>query len=232
VIAEFAKGRGSPFINLYDKLPIYVAMPRDESRAPVRLTDNGLHLTDEGYRQAAFVIASELKLPVAGWSGTLSAKGEVVAAEGVQFTEVSAAGDRLTFTIAAAAGALFPNISREEAKLKITGLDPQTSYKLSISGGSFITATGREWEAGLVLPRRDHDDALRQLRETITAKNELYFHRWRPQNVTYLFGFRKHEQGNNAVEIPMFDPLIEKQEAEIAKLRRVAIQEAELAPVK
>jgi hypothetical protein len=40
-------------------------------------------------------------------------------------------------------------------------------------------------------------------------KDELFFNRWRPQNETYLFGFRKHEQGQNAREIPMFDPLIE-----------------------
>jgi hypothetical protein len=33
----------------------------------------------------------------------------------------------------------------------------------------------------------------------------LFFHRWRPANWTYLFGFRKHEQGRNAVEIPRFD---------------------------
>src|SRR5260221_1241440 len=51
------------------------------------------------------------------------------------------------------------------------------------------------------------------------AKNTLFFDRWRPQNETYLFGFRKHEQGQNAKEIPMFDPLISQQEAEIAKLR-------------
>ena len=47
-----------------------------------------------------------------------------------------------------------------------------------------------------------------QLREWIVKKNELFFHRHRPQNETYLFLFRKHEQGNNAVEIPQFDPLI------------------------
>jgi lysophospholipase L1-like esterase len=63
-------------------------------------------------------------------------------------------------------------------------------------------------------------DRLEQLRLAIIAKNELFFHRWRPQNFTYLFGFRKHEQGNNAVEIPQFDPLIEKKEAEIARLRK------------
>jgi lysophospholipase L1-like esterase len=63
-------------------------------------------------------------------------------------------------------------------------------------------------------------DRLEQLRLAIIAKNELFFHRWRPQNFTYLFGFRKHEQGNNAVEIPQFDPLIEKQEEEIDRLRK------------
>lgn len=40
----------------------------------------------------------------------------------------------------------------------------------------------------------------------------------RPQNITYLTGFRKHEQGNNAVEIAQFDPLVEKAEKEIAEL--------------
>jgi lysophospholipase L1-like esterase len=59
-----------------------------------------------------------------------------------------------------------------------------------------------------------------KLREAIIEKNRLYFHRWRPQNETYLFGFRKHEQGQNAREIPLFDPLVEKQEIEIARIRK------------
>ena len=46
-------------------------------------------------------------------------------------------------------------------------------------------------------------------------KNRLYFHRWRPENETYIFGFRKKEQGQNAVEIPQFDPLVAAKEAEI-----------------
>jgi lysophospholipase L1-like esterase len=58
------------------------------------------------------------------------------------------------------------------------------------------------------------------LRQAIIAKNELFFHRWRPQNETYLFGFRKHEQGKNAKEVAEFDPHIAKAEEEIEKLRR------------
>jgi len=55
-----------------------------------------------------------------------------------------------------------------------------------------------------------------ELRELIRAKNDLYFHQYRPQNETYLRGFRKHEQGQNAKEIPQFDPLIQRAEERIA----------------
>ncbi len=58
------------------------------------------------------------------------------------------------------------------------------------------------------------------LRQAIVAKNELFFHRWRPQNETYLFGFRKHEQGKNAKEVAEFDPLIAAAEENIIKLMK------------
>ncbi len=53
------------------------------------------------------------------------------------------------------------------------------------------------------------------LRQEVLHKDEMFFNRWRPQNETYLFGFRKHEQGQNAREIPMFDPLIDAADAKI-----------------
>lgn len=58
-----------------------------------------------------------------------------------------------------------------------------------------------------------------ELLQAIVKKNELFFHRWRPQNETYLFGFRKHEQGNNAKEVFEFDPLVAAEEKKIAELR-------------
>lgn len=57
--------------------------------------------------------------------------------------------------------------------------------------------------------------AQRTLREAILRKNSLFFHRSRPANYTYIFGFRKREQGRNAVEIPKFDPLVDKAEANV-----------------
>ncbi|MBY0587247.1 hypothetical protein K2X85_08725 [bacterium] len=49
----------------------------------------------------------------------------------------------------------------------------------------------------------------------IRRKNELYFERYRPQNITYLLGFRAYEQGQNAKEIEALDPAIAKVELDI-----------------
>jgi lysophospholipase L1-like esterase len=95
--------------------------------------------------------------------------------------------------------------------------------KGATDNGIHLTGEGYRWSAGELLkalglePPTGDDEKLRRL---IVEKNELYFHRWRPQNVTYLFGFRKHEQGKNAVEIPQFDPLVEAKEKQIHELAR------------
>ncbi len=63
-------------------------------------------------------------------------------------------------------------------------------------------------------------ESLEPLRKAIVAKNQLFFYRWRPQNETYLTGFRKHEQGKNAKEVAEFDPLVDKAEKEIERLKK------------
>jgi lysophospholipase L1-like esterase len=93
--------------------------------------------------------------------------------------------------------------------------------------GLHLTAEGYRVTAALLLKALDLPTAeplpsqrAEKLRQAIVAKNELYFHRWRPENTTYLFGFRKYEQGQNAREIPQFDPLVAAKEKEIAQLKK------------
>jgi len=61
--------------------------------------------------------------------------------------------------------------------------------------------------------------AAEPLRQAILRKNEWFFHRSRPANMAYIFGFRKKEQGQNAVEVLKFDTFIAAEEARIARLR-------------
>jgi lysophospholipase L1-like esterase len=85
-----------------------------------------------------------------------------------------------------------------------------TDYGYFVIGHKACRALGLE-----IVPPSDPYNALRK---AIKEKNRLFFHRWRPVNETYLFGFRAHEQGQNAKEIPMFDPLILAAEQRIAEL--------------
>ena len=78
---------------------------------------------------------------------------------------------------------------------------------------AFLTSIGGEF-------RLPNWEKVEPLRKAIVEKNQLFFYRWRPQNETYLFGFRKHEQGKNAKEVAEFDPLVAKAEEKIAELKK------------
>ena len=66
-----------------------------------------------------------------------------------------------------------------------------------------------------------HNPHTEALRSRILKKNVWWFHRSRPANMAYVFGFRKREQGQNAVEIPQYDQLIVEEEQAIALLRKL-----------
>jgi lysophospholipase L1-like esterase len=86
---------------------------------------------------------------------------------------------------------------------------------LGLSGEIPACLTGFELPHALKQLQED----IEPLRQAVVAKNELFFHRWRPENETYLFGFRKHEQGKNAKEVAEFDPLVAEAEKKIADLK-------------
>jgi lysophospholipase L1-like esterase len=75
-------------------------------------------------------------------------------------------------------------------------------------------------EKGLSALAQPQFSQFEKLRATIRAKNTLFFDRYRPSNDMYIFFGRKHEQGQNAKEIPQFDKFIAEKESEIAQLKK------------
>ena len=92
-------------------------------------------------------------------------------------------------------------------------------YTLTSDAQPLASGTAKQWSAGIHILRGPEMKQEETLRKTIVAKNFDFFNFWRPDNDTYIFGYRKHEQGRNSVEIPQFEPLVAEKEAEIAKLR-------------
>ncbi len=92
------------------------------------------------------------------------------------------------------------------------GIHPTEAGFRETAASGFIAAFGT--------PPQTLDWAtLDALRQAVVAKNQLFFYRWRPQNETYLFGFRKHEQGRNAKEVAEFDPLVANAEEAVEAAR-------------
>ena len=90
-------------------------------------------------------------------------------------------------------------------------------YTIDVDGVTVARANAKTLATGIFLDGSWEQKQVKSLRELIVSKNKLYFHRYRPQNETYLYLFRKREQGNNAVEIPQFDPLVAGVEQKIAE---------------
>jgi lysophospholipase L1-like esterase len=223
-LRDAAKKRGAAFVDLFDLLPA-------DSRAP--LTDNGIHLTDQGYWRSAFLLEEGLGLPASGWLVEIDAAAkQVKAAHGTKVEKTAFGPLRFQASDAELPASPPPGgkpkaLKGEQRVLRVAGLKPGR-YSLSIDGKAVAAAGADEWAAGVALDRGPEFDQSEKLREAVVLKNQLYFHRWRPQNYTYLFGFREKEQGKNAREVPLFDPLVEKQETEIARLRVPAAHTYEL----
>jgi lysophospholipase L1-like esterase len=186
------------------------------------LTDDGMHLTAYGYRRTAPDLLAELHGP----DGAL----KLVELDGLTPKKVCQ-----DFLPNPPVPQDPPNEDwQADSKVIARGLKPG-KYTLQIDGRPVHTADAEEWmhpaAFNMVLVRQGPSlDQAEKLRQTIVGKNRLYFHRWRPENETYLFGFRKKEQGQNAKEIPEFDPLVEQLEKEIARLRKPVPHTYELVP--
>ncbi len=213
VLEETAKKRDLLYLDMFSK---FSSLYRGE------LTDNGIHLTQFGYWAIATEVCSKLHLAHGRRSAQIAADGKVIECNGFKIDNVtgSPATGNLKFTLQEDGGLmpLVPGLWQKRFYPSMKGLAPGM-YALRIDGKKFGAWSTGDWreEEGLTFDPKNLPGE--KLRQAIIAKNQLYFYRWRPQNETYLFGFRKHEQGKNAAEIVQFDPLIAEKEAEIAKLR-------------
>jgi hypothetical protein len=179
------------------------------------VTDDGLQLNAHGHWRAAIAIADGL--------GQLPDNDLRVRQAAGDSTKVQVLAERLPVPLCPVENAEIPPRAQRHLVWSVAPANPPRRYTIVIDGVSRAQATDRELAGGLVTLRAGPEfEQVERLRQAILEKNRLFFHRWRPTNETYLFGFRKHEQGQNAREIPQFDPLVAAQEREIARLRRPA----------
>jgi lysophospholipase L1-like esterase len=218
-----ARQKGYPFVDLFDAFPA-----RGSSAGWEPLTDDGLHWTELGYWRTAGLIATELGTVPREWIVELDANGKPSSVKGTTLSHVEKLPEGIRFVATDDVLPMPPPPRGRRPRslavgsprtLTVQGLAPGR-YVVKVDGEAVERFSAGDKPAELEITRGPEFEHVDTLRATINAKNLLYFHRWRPQNETYLFGFRKYEQGQNAREIPLFDPLVAKKEDEIARLRR------------
>ncbi|MEX2395614.1 MAG: SGNH/GDSL hydrolase family protein [Balneolales bacterium] len=214
-ISETALERDVRFINLFHSL-IEIGKKFD-------ITTNGIHLNETGYYFLSSIIETGLGLPSREWSAQVDVSDFTTWAKGATISDVKKDKDTGNIQFSIDDHYLpYPLPAHEQItqnrEIKMTGLN-KGSYSLTVDGEYFITATSSEWSEGVKISNEPSYNQANHLRDLIVKKNELYFHKYRPQNRTYLLGFRSHEQGHNAVELNQFDSLIQKAEDQIANYR-------------
>ena len=200
-IAKVAGRRSLDFVNLFD----LAGSPEQP------ITQNGIHLNDRGYRAAAWAVERALGLAPITWDVAVDARGKALG-QGTSLTAITSSAAGAKFTAQDA------SLSAGPRTLRVDGL-AAGRYTLKIDGAAVATASADEWAKGVALTKGPAFAQIEKLRALIAEKNTHYFHYWRPQNDTYIFGFRRKEQGHLTAEFPKYPPILDEKDGEIAKLR-------------
>lgn len=195
------------------------------------LTEDGIHLSRYGYLRVARILVQQLQLPQPEFLVQLGSQGEPESLKHAALADFQSDGVHATFqvTLARLPEPPTPFYPKDTEFFVVAGGGlPSGQYELKVDGK--IAAVNPTLLVGFpVRAGADYEQA-EQLRRKIVSKNLLFFHRGQPQSVTYLTGFRQHEQGLNAAEIAQLDPLIEKAEQEIDVLKRPTRRHYEIVP--
>ena len=228
-IGEIAAKRSARFIDLMS----LTDPTRESPNQPFR-TWNGIHLTAYGYWRVAMDVEKSLNLMRRYWNVNLLASGVPHSASftTVLPSDVKALPDGIQFTALddflpvpppprdSPAGILDGSVIPLgfQRMLSVSRLKPGT-YELKAGDELLAKGTDVEWAKGVNIKPGPAGAQAEALRAMLIAKDFDYFNYQRPDNDSYIFAFRKREQGRNAVEIPQFLPLVEEKEKQIAVLR-------------
>ncbi len=213
ILGQIARKRRLSRVDLFRHFGGHAKAPQDG----LRFTDNGIHLSADGYRAMAAVLERDLGIHRPEWRVRLTSAGDVQSASGTRVEHVQTHRKGLSFRLA---DERLPRLAdpMPERVLEIKDLDPGT-YSLTADGRRVTAASHTAWAEGVRLTRGPEFDQAEKLRRAIVEKSRLYFHHFHPQNETYIYLFRSYERGHEKAEIDEFGRLALEKDKEIAALR-------------
>jgi putative heme-binding domain-containing protein len=210
---KIAEANKLPFVDLFT--PTLALM---SERGASKLTFNGIHLTQYGYWAIAHVMAEQLGMSPPPWSMEKDARGAPNLGESFNGDSEPAG----PFTPPPPPGAsVHRSLARHLPRYRVTNLPPGR-YTLLLNLVECVTATEKEWAAGLALTSTPTQQAAERLRAAIVDRNQQFFYRWRAVNGEYIYGRRAEPFGvvNFPGEMKKLDEMVAERDRRILALNK------------
>jgi lysophospholipase L1-like esterase len=190
-IEAVATARGQRFVDIFH--------PFQKFDVGSGISREGVLLNQKGYYHLAQVIGDALGLTQLQEQIEVDVAGEKVNTS-LSVSNVSFGKEQISFTLQELGLPLVAPVDSMESgdsrRIKIQGLK-KGFYSLTVEGQPVASASAKEWAQGVEINHGPDFTRAQELRNLIFKKNELYFHRYRPLNRTYILGFRAYEQGRH-----------------------------------
>ncbi len=223
-IQSIADDRDCYFVDLLELLAGCENVP-----SGALLSENGIHLTEQGYRLASVMILEQLGIPDAATEIQIDAANPEMANQNNTPIDIDLVEHGLRFDVLSRYLPSTPtDASQSELRrIRASGLR-SGKYSLRIDGQIVAEATATEWAAGISVTSGPEIEQVLELRRLIVKKHDLFLRSWRPRNDAFIYGERRHEQVPVQKELPSYGPLIRAHEERIARLRVPARHRYEL----
>ncbi|AKP53400.1 GDSL-type esterase/lipase family protein [Cyclobacterium amurskyense] len=196
-IKEIAQSRKLTFIDVFDAFNTATGAELYEN--------NGVHLNEKGYAQLAETVMDQLGLNREKPSIEIDASTASVESNvPVQHISIADKARNISFK---SIQNLVSNPNPGNETIKVNGLK-KGNYSLSVDGKLSAIGSRKQWEEGIILEQGPSLEQSKHLLELIREKDKIYFQQYRPQNRTYILGFRSYEQGRHKEGLEALDALI------------------------
>lgn len=168
---------------------------------------NGVHLSQKGYLLFAQLLSEKMDLSPSGPSDILIdiKQGSLSSPNGGKLSGAGKDAGNLEFVLTTnALPTLVSQGTFKGPQIRIIGLK-KGYYQLLMEDQLLAVADHRTWSEGLIL---NLSPSGKQMLDLIREKDKLYFQQYRPQNRTYILGFRSYEQGRHKAGLESLDALV------------------------
>lgn len=218
-MAQYEDGEQVFFVDIFDAF--------DGTESNAYWESNGVHLNEKGYLKLAHTVLSSILGP------DLENKLALDISDNALLSGDAISGlksDRKAGTVSFTRVSHRMRLPGDNSEVTVKGL-AKGMYALTVDEELVAVGSHKQFAAGLALEQGPDIVQGRELLELIREKDRVYFQQYRPQNRTYIIGFRQYEQGRHKEGLEALDTLVFWLEEKINLAKKPVRRQYRIQPV-